>query len=323
MELLFQIVLLVVGLALLWKVGEKTVQDAVGFSVAFGIERFTIGFFIFAISTGLPEISSAVVSSIRGVPELSSGDLLGSSFVNMSLILGISILVAKEMEIHADLRKKLFATIGLLALLFIGIAINPIENLFTGILLVLIYIGSFFWFQVGMPKKEVEKEVREVEKKMVAEEKKWGMSPKAIISLRLLRSLIFLILSSWLTVHAAANVAELLDLELNIVGATFVAVGTSLPELALEIHAVRRKEYALAVGDIFGSSLLNISFILGILVFMNPNLELRLSKVILPFALAVIGWMAIRLFQKKPLVKKDGLLFIGAFVVYMIAMYII
>jgi len=323
MELTLQFLYLLIGLVLLWKTGERSVHNAIGFSVIYKIETFTIGFFIFAISTGLPEISSAVVSTIKKVPELSAGDLMGSTFVNISFILGITIFLAKEVEVHPDLRKKLFATILLMTLIFAGIVLAPKENIFTGILLIIVYIGSAIWFQVGIPKKQVTEELKEVETEVKAEEKKPIINPKVDIVLKLLGSLVFLVLSSWLTVYAATNVAHLLNLELSVVGATFIAIGTSLPELALEIHAVKRKEYSLAIGDIFGSSLLNISLILGLLVLMNPKVNLGMGKFIAPFMLGPIFWTVLRLVQKKPFLRRDGIVFLGIFIAYITTITIV
>ncbi|NGX27541.1 MAG: Inner membrane protein YrbG [Chlamydiae bacterium] len=322
MELFFQLILLCVGLIFLWKIGEFAVQNAIGFSVIYGIERFTVGFFIFAISTGLPEMSAAIVSSIKKVPELSAGDLMGSTFVNVSLILGISILLAKKIEIPPDMRKKLFGTIGLIVLIFFGTVLAQVENILTGILLIIIYIGSAIWFQTSIPKKEVSKELHEIEAEAKEKEKKPLISPKIDICIKLFASLLLLILSSWLTVYSATNVAEILQLNLSIIGATFIAIGTSLPELTLEIHAVKQKEYSLAIGDIFGSSLLNISFILGLLILMNPSVDLALGKLIFPFLFAAILWVVFRLLQKKPFLRKDGLVFIGIFLVYISTMTI-
>ena len=108
MDLVFQLALLVIGLGLLWKIGGMAVQNAIGFSDIFGISRFTIGFFIFAISTGLPEISSTIVASLKGVPELSSGTLMGSTFINLTLSMGIVVTLAKKIEIESQLRKNSF-----------------------------------------------------------------------------------------------------------------------------------------------------------------------------------------------------------------------
>jgi cation:H+ antiporter len=320
MELFLQFILLFVGIFLLWKMGEVTVKNAIGFSFIYGIESFTIGFFIFAISTGLPEISSAIVSSVKKVPELSAGDLLGSTFVNTSLILGIVTLVAKEIEIEKHLRKQLLGTIGCIILIFFGTSVTPRGNIFTGLLLILIYFGAAFWFHMGMPKKAVVKEISEVEEKIIKEEKKALLPPKIDILLKLIGSLASLILSSWLMIYAATNIAERLHFQLSLMGATFIAVGTSLPELSLCIHAIRRKEYGLALGDIFGASLLNVSLVLGLLILMNPNLNIGIAKWLLPFVVLTFLWFVFKPCRKRKISLLDGWIFVGIFVIYLLTM---
>lgn len=317
MDLTLNFLLLLVGLVSLWKSGKMSVENAIGVSVIYGIEKFTIGFFIFAISTGLPEISSAVVSSVKKVPELSSGDLMGSSFVNMSMVLGVVLFMAKSIEIDALLKKKLYKTISLIVLIFLGLAFSPQENILTGILLIAVYFGSVFWFQAGIPKKAATKEIEEVEEKIEKIEEKAKLPPKLDVVLRLLGSLLFLIISSWITIHASTKIAFLLKIDLTIVGAVFIAIGTSFPELSLEIHAVKQKEYGLALGDIFGSSLLNISLVLGILTLINPDLNLGFARQILPFILAVILWAVQKFVRKKPLTRLDGGIFLVLFLAYL------
>jgi len=322
MELLLQLFLLCAGLILLWKVGELAVRNALGVSAIYGIEKFTIGFFIFAIATGLPEICSAIVSSIQKVPQLSAGDLMGSTFVNISLILGISAIIAKEIEIESSLRKNISGTIALIVAIFIGILFVPTGNIFIGTLLIIIYLGSAIWFQAALPKKEVSKEISEVEEEVENEEKKALLSPKIDLLLKLMGSLTLLIMSSWLTVYSATKVSALLNINLPLLGGTLIAVGTGLPELSLEINAIRRKEYSLALGDIFGSSLLNISLILGMLILANKNLDLAFGRQVFSFLMIGLGWMTFRLIQKKPISRADGYIFIGIFLFYILWVFI-
>lgn len=316
MELFFQFTLLLIGLALLWRMGELCVRNALGFSAIFGIHQFTIGFFIFAISTGLPEISSAVVSSLNKVPELSVGDLLGSTFVNMSLILGIIAILANKITISPALRKNLFIVVIMIAVLITWFILVKITNLINGILLITVYLISIYWFRGGLPKEDTTKEIKEIKQEVKKEEKKAIISPKINILAKLFGSLGLLLLSSWITVHAAVKLSKLMHINLTLVGGTLIAVGTSFPELVLEIHAVKRKEYSLALGDLFGSSLLNISFVLGMLLVFNPKVNLSFVWKLLPFISAVLVWVFQGLVRKKELTRRDGLIFFAIFLCY-------
>lgn len=323
LDLVFQFALLAIGLGLLWKIGGMAVQNAIGFSDIFGISRFTIGFFIFAISTGLPEISSTIVASLKGVPELSSGTLMGSTFVNLTLSMGIVVTLAKKIEIESPLRKKLFWTSLLILIIFAELVIAPNYQIFSGIILIIVYIGSFFLFQPRKQLGEAKREIEEIAGKVEESEKKALISPKIDITGKLLISLALLVGCSWITVHAAANISEMLDIGVSIIGASLVAIGTGLPEIALEVHAVRRREYALALGDIFGSSLLNVSLVLGILLLMNRQVDLSIAKVIFPFVIAAIGWTFVRLIPQKPFKRVDGVAYFGLLAVYLVTLGIL
>ena len=128
----------------------------------------------------------------------------------------------------------------------------------------------------------------------------------------------FLIFSSWLTVLSAVNIAEDLHIPVAIVGGTIIAVGTGLPELTLEIHAIRKKEYSLALGDIFGSSLVNVSFVLGLLLLLNPPFDLSIAKPVFGFLCGASVLIFYRLGLKKPFNVKDGVLLIVLFLIYLI-----
>lgn len=313
MNIFISIPILLFGLILLWKTGGWSVNNAIRFSNVYRIESFVIGFFIFAISTGLPEITSAVVSSLKGVPALSAGDLMGSTYVNLSLLLGISAIIAKNLTVETNLRKKLIGTMIFILLIMFLIAYVPIWPFLLGLIFLAIYVISFLWLKNG-GKKDFSQDVTTEE----THEKLWVSNPKFDVLVKLAVSLGLLIFSSWLTVLSAVNIAELLHIPVAIIGGTIIAVGTGLPELTLEIHAIRKKEYSLALGDIFGSSLVNVSFILGLLLLLNPPFDVSIAKPVFGFLCVAAVLIFYRLGLKKPFNIKDGVLLILLFIIYLI-----
>lgn len=316
MDLVLDFLLLLTGLFLLWKAGDFSVKYALEFSILFHIKTFVIGFFIFAISTALPEIASAIISSLKKVPELSAGDLVGSSFVNLSLILGITIILAKKITVVKDLKRNLLYTMAVIVGLMSAIFFITETNLFIGIAFIVIY----FFSMVTMKKPLLTKAFSEERKEAKKELEKAGAT-KPIVFLKLMGSLLFLMLSSWLTIQTAIKVAHDLHIDLTTMGSTFIAVGTGLPELSLVIHAVRKKEYSLALGDIFGASLLNISLILGVLIVVNPALSLSFSRLIFPFTLLTLSLVFFRLLRKQAFKRGDGIYFLVVFALYLVAIF--
>lgn len=312
MDLFLYSSLLLVGLLLLWKTGDWAVSNAVRFSVVFQIESFIIGFFLFAVATGLPEITSAAVSSFKEVPELSAGNLIGSTFVNLSLQLGIASILARKLVVEAALHARLLRTIGTVTFIMIALLFIAKSNVYLGVGLIVLYAVSFL-FRSKAAHKSFTKEVRKEEV-----EKPTFFSPKIDVLFKLLMSLSLLVASAWITVISAVNLAKMTGISLTLVGGTIIAIGTALPELTLEIHAVRRKEYGLALGDIFGSSLLNITLVFGLLVLLNPNMTLSIAKYIFPFFAPVAFWIFYRLVRKQPFTLYDGIAFIVIFSLYLV-----
>lgn len=133
--------------------------------------------------------------------------------------------------------------------------------------------------------------------------------------------MLFLIISSWISVTAGVEIAKILGIDVAIIGGTIIAVGTSLPELALEIHAIRQKEYSLALGDIFGSSLINVSIFLGLLISINPGLKLNFGLKTLPFLTVALAITLFRMFRKKPLKIFDGVILIALSILYLVGVW--
>ena len=305
------IIFLVFGLLFLWKTGGWAVHHAIRFSLVYRVESFYIGFFIFAIATTLPEITSAIVSSLQGVPALSAGDLMGSSLVNLSLLLGIASIVAKELPVDMRLKNKLLGMMIAMMVMMVLIVYTPLHRL-SGWGLVAVYILSIFWLQSGGKQDFSEKVTQKTPPVYL-----WVSSIKIDVLLKLTISLVLLILSAWITVIAAMHIAKSFHISIAVIGATVIAIGTSLPELTLQIHAIRKREYALALGDIFGASLVNLSFILGFLLVFNPPFDLSIGTSVFYFLIPTSLVIFFRLLTKKPFKTVDGALLIAIFVLYL------
>lgn len=312
-----------IGLFLLWKAGDHCVKYSVEFSLLFHFESFAIGFFLFAVSTGLPEISSAIVSSLEKVPELSAGDLIGSSFFNLTGILGLVILLSKKIEIIKALRKRMLVTTSIILVISISLLFFSQGNLFLGISLILLYFVSMGFFKTPYQKKLFSEELEEGKKEIKQLEKKAFFSAKIDVCLKLFMSITILLLSSWLTIHSAIQVATYWQLDLALLGGTFVAIGTGLPELSLEIHAIRKKQYSLALGDIFGSTFLNVSFILGLLISLNPSLSLNFARISFPFMGLLLIYLLWKIFYARYWKKREGYILSFSFLVFLVYIAII
>lgn len=307
MSPVYLFLIFIFGGLLLWKSGDWSVISAVRFSEIFQIHGFIIGFLIFAMATNFPEIISAIVSSLEKVPEFSSGDLIGSTFVNLTLQLGIASIIAKKLPIEIALRNHLTRNIAFIFAVLTLLIFFSHTNIFLGIIITLVYFFSWIWLpKISKP----------FERKEMSPVHFQFFSPKIDVIIKLICSLILLVFSAWLTVTSAIKLAKTLHIPIEYIGATLMAVSTSLPELTLEIHAIKRKEYGLALGDIFGSAMLNISLILGLLFTFNPSFPLILPKIIYPFFIPVMAFIAFRRFGTFYFTRCDGSILIALFILY-------
>ncbi len=315
--MLAEATLLIGGLVVLWWAGDKSVRYAVELTDILGITSFTVGFVILSISTGLPEIATVIITILEDAAPLSAGNLLGSSLVNLSLVLGITAIVARHIEIDRDHERALLTMLALTTVVVFGIVLSADLLFWHGILLLGVYGLSLYVLKRGGL---MEKIVKEEEQDALEEEKEDIIlgGPKGTV-IKFLASLSIVVVGADLTVDAAVTIGQSFGIPLETLGATVVAIGTGLPELTLELNAVRRKEYALALGDIFGSTIVNMSLILGVLAIVNPTpvaiLPLLGTLLYLGIAITVV-WYG--MMKNHGLDWKYGIILLALFILYLI-----
>ena len=268
------ITFLIVGLVGLWISAEKTVDNAEKLIKAFGIPAFLFGAVFMSVSTGLPEIATAIISAYEGVPGLSAGDITGSSLVNLTMVLGITIIASKGMELHGE-DLELIRTGGIATMIaaLVLIVFQELSFLVVGLLFgiygVFLYRAEHSAFKMDEGAKASKKTV-----------------------LKTLIGISALLISARSMVVGAKGIGEALGIPIEVLGATVVAVGTGLPELAFEISAVKKGDTSLALGDIFGSTLVNITLTLGILgLISSPSMA-----PLIPVLLGLVFVAALALF---------------------------
>jgi cation:H+ antiporter len=270
------------------------------------LPTFAIGFMLLSVSTSVPELSVAVFSSLEGKPGLSLGDILGSNFVDLTLILSIVCLfggtIYMKKEEIIDLIELLFITS------LITIVIFQIGGLSISHGLILIVLFGFLAQKLYKSGKVDAKVFEHVE------EKRWKIFAVFITSISLL------LVSARFIVQSALQIAEMFSLTATFVGSTIVAFGTSLPELAVDLRAVRKKEYNLAIGDLFGSAVTNITLGLGILSIMSPGkIDLRSIAGLLPFVLTSILLVWYLFNKNEKITKRDTILLITLYILFLLS----
>ena len=259
MDILIMIVCLIGGFLLLVKGADFFVDGACAISEKLRIPAYVVGLTVVAFGTSLPEAAVSVTASIQGSNEIAIGNVIGSNMFNTLVVLGASALFApvavKKNIIRRDFPFCIIITVLLPLLILTLNGGNLALTRLDGIILLVIF-AFFMTHSVIAGKKQAALEMP------AAEEKKEQMSTLRCI-LYVVLGLAGVIIGGELTVYGAKELASTVGLPDNVIALTVVAIGTSLPELVTSIVASRKGQNDIAVGNVIGSNIFNILFILG------------------------------------------------------------
>lgn len=259
MEIVFQFILLVIGFAALIKGADFFVDGAAGVADKFGIPQIIIGLTIVAIGTSAPEAAVSITSAIKGSASLAVGNVLGSNIINVLLILGLTAVI-KPIKMQASTYKYelpfvMFSTVLLAVLAIIGGSINFVDGIILCVFLALFFVYLFKSAKSGKT------DLVEMPKEGDANAKS---KPIWLLILLILIGGAMIVIGSNLTVDSASFIAAKFGMSERLIGLTIVAFGTSLPELVTSAVAAKKGNSDIAIGNIVGSNIFNILFILGI-----------------------------------------------------------
>ena len=257
-----QIVLLVVGLALLIGGAEILVRGASRMAAAVGISPLVVGLTVVAFGTSSPEIAVSVQSAFAGKSDLAIGNVVGSNIFNLLVILGLSALITPLMisrqVVRLDLPLMIATSVIVLPLAWNGV-IGRVEG---GLLLVLLFGYTGLLLRLGCNEPDAQAEIEAQPRTSLA----WIVDLALIVG-----GLALLVLGSRWLVEAALTIARAIGISELIVGLTIVAAGTSLPEVATSVIAALRGQRDIAVGNVVGSCTFNVLAVLGLSSLVAPN----------------------------------------------------
>jgi cation:H+ antiporter len=248
---------LILGIACAGIGGELFVRGTVGLAHWARITPGIIGATVAAFATSSPELSVAINSALAGKPEIALGDALGSNVVNVALILGLA-LVISEIKSPRDSVKRDFP-VGLLIPIITGVLFLDGElSRFDGLLMLSMF---FAWLAAAIM--EARKQ-RSAADKILGEHRKW------LIVLSCIAGFTLLVAAGNLIVGGARGIAIAFGIDAFIIGATIVAIGTSVPELAITVIAKLRGHDEVGLGTILGSNIFNGIFIIAVAAIIHP-----------------------------------------------------
>ena len=246
-ELLVSLLVLLASLSVLAKLSQYIIESAIVLSKYFRIGEAAFGFLLISVSTSLPEFLIAVLSSSSGQGSLSVGNVLGANIVNLTLVLGLGALVRPIIVKRED-------TLEISRILLI-ISIIPMVLIYTGNLDKfggLLLLLAFFAYVYHISKRRLT---------VVAGD---GFSRRQASRSFLIftASIMGVLVAASFVVNSALSISEMTGIARTFLGATIVALGTTIPELTVTLQAVRKGHYSLALGNAIGSPLTNLTLVL-------------------------------------------------------------
>ena len=303
--IIVQIVLLIVGFVFLIKGSDFFVDGASSIASILKIPTIIVGLTIVAFGTSAPEAAVSITSSLTGNNAMAVSNVIGSNLFNMLMVIGVCALLGNLLMEKSVLNKDLPFLVGITllfaAFIFIGGDISNIE----GVILLVILIGYIIYLVMNARKSS---NANEVEKPKMS-------LPKSIAFIII--GLIGIVLGGDFVVDSASAIAMAFGMSETLVGLTIVAIGTSLPELVTSITALKKGENQLIIGNVIGSNIFNILFVLGASSAISaiPIDSSMIIDVLFMVGVTVLCFIFGKTQSKYD--KKEGAILVSLFVVYM------
>lgn len=328
-----QLCLLVVGFVFLSKGADWFVDGASRIARKFGIPQIVIGLTIVAFGTSLPEAAVSITSAVQESAELAIGNIIGSNILNIFLILGISALFAsltvQKTTLYIEIPYVVIISIVLMIMGFIGGQLGWIDGLILWVLFILFFVYLIVLSKKGKDKNpELMDLVQGAQQSEVVVEADGTakVEKKGVEAVKMLAKLIvgisIVVLGSQMAVNGARTIAREVGMSESLIGLTIVAFGTSLPELVTSVAAARKGECDIAIGNIVGSNMFNILFILGTSALITPiaydtNFLTGFTfDNIMAIIAAVVLFVCIVLTKDKKLKRASGIVMLVIYAVY-------
>ena len=302
-----QILLLALGLVLLFGGGELLLRGSVALASNMRVSKLFISIFIIGFGTSLPELVASANSALKGAPSIALGNVIGSNIANILIIIGLAAALYRIKASAEAVHRDVFCMLGATALFIALCALNYL-NIYSGGLLIACMTAYLGWSFL-----EDRRQRRSADDSDPEES-----TPSAPIALLLIViGLGALLGGADMLVEAAITLARAYGVSELIIGLSLIALGTSLPEVVMAVVASLKKQSEMVIGNIVGSNIFNLLFILGVTAILKPiPVSPRVLTTDLWILLAATLLLAVLLLQRANIGRPLGLLMLGAYCLY-------
>lgn len=299
MSIILDISLFALGLIVLLKGADWSTDSASRIAKHFGVSNVIIGLSLLALSTSLPELAVSATASLLQSGGIAAGNVVGSNVANISLVLGSSVLFMPLLVDEGNIEEgTILFTLLVVSALYM---VNGLSRLEGGLLLLFIFVYLYDLFRYGEKRIEKVKPDYNIKKE----------------SFLFILGIGGVVIGSRFLVSSAVSIAKTFQVSEVIIASTVIAIGTSLPELSVSLSAAKKGFKDLALGNIIGSCMFNISLVLGISAVITPVQATKsLVLIDLPFMLITSGFLLLFMKTRWKLSRKEGVFFLGIYALF-------
>lgn len=308
--MLLNSIVFLAGLVVLFFGADWLIRGAASLALRFGIRPLVVGLTVIALATSMPEFLVNFIAASQGDDGLALGNIVGSNICNIALILGLSALVFPLNVTRGMLRKEYPIMLAVMFGFYLVARDGLVGRTDGGVLVVCLV--AFLIFIVLDARRHGQLNAGA---DVVVSDALLPMWKKLTF---LLGGMIMLTLGARLMVEGASNIAEALGISSLIVGLTVVAIGTSLPELAASLMCALRQEADMSVGNVLGSNLLNVLFVVGLVALVRP-LEVDVESIDVHFPVMLVFSVALLPIARTQyqITRWEGGMLLAGFIAYM------
>jgi len=315
-ELIIPIIIFIAALAVLIKSSDYFTEAAEKVGLHFGIPAFIVGVTIVAFGTSIPELVSSFIAIARDSSEIVTGNIVGSNIANLGFVLAIAAIVGKKLKvswelIHVDLP------------LLMGSAILLTLTLIDGVLsfyeAILLLIGYVVYITYVIQSQKEHKSNMKLDPKIRKGAKKKKLGWKIPITLIVTSAFIFF--SAKYLIDSVIDMSAILNIGKEVVAVSVVSIGTSLPEFAVSIIAVKRGQAELAIGNVLGSNIFNSFAIMGLVGLFSP---LVVPSILITIAIPIMMALTLLYFfiaQDNEIMRPEGFILLLVFVFFLLKLF--
>ena len=306
MEIIIQLLFVALGFFLLVKGADWFVDGACNIATRFHIPQLVIGLTIVAMGTSAPEAAVSLTAASKGVADITIGNIVGSNILNVLVILGLSAVIMPLKVANSTVKVEIPFMIAITALLYV-LGMDGTVNFTDGLILCaafLLYLGYLLYMARKHPDEDGSEDPIHP----------MGIG-KAIAALVL--GLVLILIGSDVAVDAATALARIFGMSERFIGLTIVALGTSLPELFTSVTAARRGSVDIAIGNIVGSNIFNILFVVGLSSVIIPVPFAHAFLLDTVVALGAAAFLLVACFRTKILSRVAGSTMLVGYAVYL------